>query len=313
VKYINDLELAKKIDSGNSLAWNNFVNTYTDYVLAYVIKWCNSTCSIISNNEKECEVKKLKSNSFPETNNTCDQGLDLYEYVFRSLRKKISKYQGKSSLKTYMTACFKNIYNDFFIEKYGKIVIPDALKDLSDFDKKVYKIICRSSNIDSVIDKLDLPKEEVLNSYNRIISRLEAEGKVWQHVLSKFTKNTPVLNLKIIIDGEEENKDVPTEKNYDEINIEFKEIFLKSLNQIDSKQKRVLELKFSKGLDAKTIFEKFSNFFNWKRESEFYPFIDKAVKALVERILDNYKEKDVNPDIKLVKESLEDFFKIINY
>lgn len=316
MKYKEDLELSKKIGNGNSIAWNNFVESYTDYVLAYIIKWCNSTCSLISEIEKECEVKKLKYNSFPTSGNTCDEGLDLYEYIFRNLRKKIPKFQGKSSLKTFITACFKNIYNDFFIEKYGKITIPEPLTDLTDFDKKIYKIICRSSNLENVIDKLELPKEEVLLSYNRIVSKLEPEGKVWHHVLSKFAKNSPILKLKISSETNEleEDKDIPVEKNYNEIHIEFKELFAKALNEIEPKQKRILELKFLKSLDAKTIFEKFGSFFGWKKEAEFYPFLDKAVKALVEKILAYYSDETFanKPDIKSFKDNLEDFFKIIN-
>jgi hypothetical protein len=109
----------------------------------------------------------------------------------------VAKYQGKSSLKTFITACLKFIYSDYFISKHGKINIPVALKDSSETDKKVYKVLCRSSDLEPAIEKLEkigISREEALKSFQTITALLEDEGKdkLWHNLYSQLLRNKQV-------------------------------------------------------------------------------------------------------------------------
>lgn len=322
--YKDNLTLVNEISSGKVRAWNIFVEYYSDIIMSTILKWCKSKCSIISE-EDICEIKQLKSkNKLPEEiGNTCDQGVELYVYIFEKLRDILPKYKGNSLLGTFIVGCInKTIIKNYFIEKYGRINIPKYLDTCDDIDKQVFKIICKSSSLESVIQKgevLELGKDEILASYNKIISILKKENKnskdstqdkVWVHVSSKLLKNSKLDSLiQTNEDGEESEYEIESNDQDYELK-EFIEVFEKSLKSLSGKRKRLLELKFKKGESIKLILELYGDFFGFKTENEVYYEIKKALLELIQLLRDKYSDNKFfdKVDLKSFQESLEDFF-----
>ena len=313
--YELDIELAYKISEGDNLSWNFFVDKYSDYILSNIVIWCKSSCQVF-NNQLECVVQAIKNKKKIDNANACDEGMELYLYIFSVLKLKVVKYQGKSSLKTFLTACLKFIYNDYFITKYGKINIPTALKDIDDKSKKIYKILCRSKDINSAYEKcqsLNIDKEDFDNSYNLIISLLKKDGddKAWQHLFSQFSKNTANSTLDFInADGEEAERSISIDPK-EIVNKELIDIFTKCFNALDKMSKRLLKLKFKENKSIKEIFTKYADLFNFNKEQDVYSQIDKSIKILLSEMKLEYEAKE-DSDIKEFKDTLYDIFQIVS-
>ncbi len=312
-RYKPDKNLASMIAQGDSHAWNQFVNQYSDYILSNIISWCRKTCRIISET-KDCAAEIIRNKkTLTDSGSTCEEGLDLYVYIFNALKTRIAKYQGKSSLKTYITACLNFIYSDYFITKHGKINIPVALKDTTETDKKVYKVLCRSSDVDNAVEKLErlgIDKDCTLKSFERIETLLKSDGndKAWQHLYSQFSKNKKTETLDIINEnGNETQKEIEIYDS-DYTNTEVKQVFESCFNTLESKQKRLLKLKFKNNLSVKDIFTEYATLFKFQTEQEVYPELDKSIKTLVNNIKEHYQ--DSNVDLKEFKDALYDIFKV---
>ncbi len=313
--YNLDIELALNISKGDAKSWNLFVEKYSDYILANIIIWCKVTCKVF-NDKVECVVQSIKNKKEIQDSNACDEGMELYLYVFSALKTKVKKYQGKSSLKTFITACLKFIYSDYFISKYGKINIPTALKDIDEKSKKIYKILCRSNSRESALEKsqaINITKNEFDNSYNLIVENLKKDGeeKLWQHLLSQFSKNSGEINIQKTNDnGEEETIQISIESK-EIINTEITEIFTECFNNMDKVSKRLLKLKFKDNKSISDIYNKYASLFNFLKESDVYSQIDKSVKVLLIEIKKRYEIK-VDSDLKEFKDVLYDIFQIIS-
>jgi len=313
--YIQDKKLADLVSIGDKKGWNDFVKKYSDYILSNILNWCKTSCKTITQTEI-CAVESLVYNKKSyKSDNVCEEGLELYVYIFNSLKNKLSKYQGKSSLKTYITACLRFIYSDFFVSKYGKINIPTALKDTSETDKKVYKVLCKSYNLDSAIEKLEnlnITKDETIKSFNIIVNLLKNDGKdkAWHHLYSQFLKNTPTEHLTNLNEEEETEKDVPIyDKDFQDK--EILEIFEKCFNKLESKHQRLIKLKFKNNLSVNEIFAKYSDIFELKKEQDVYTELEKAVKSFASKIKEYYSETKNIVDLKEFKETLYDIFSLV--
>jgi hypothetical protein len=317
-KYKSDKALASKIVQGDKTAWNEFVNTYSNYILVNIITWCRSTCRIITE-PAECAVETLRNphsaKKTGNTGNTCEEGIELYIYIFNALRARVARYQGKSSLKTFITACLKFIYSDYFIAKHGKINIPVALKDASETDKKVYKVLYRSSDLEPAVEKLEklgIAREETMNSFKTITGLLEEDGrdKVWHHLYSQFLKNKQVESLELTDEnGNESERDI-TINDADYTNTEVLQLFEKCFKELEAKQQRLLKLKFKDNLSTKEIFAGYGSLFKFEKEPEVYSELDKAIKLLVNKLKECYEVNQGNVDFKEFKETLYDIFKV---
>lgn len=314
--YQEDLQLVESFVKGDKKAWNNFVNTYSNYILANINIWCLKSCKILTEFQ-ECAVQNLRNNTTFDSNKACEEGIELYVYIFNALKTKLPKYQGKSSLKTFITACLKYIYNDYFIAKYGKINIPTALKETSDIDKKVYKILCKSTDLDSSIEKLEkygIDKVQTIKSFELITNLLGKDGKdkIWYHLYSQFLKNKKPEALEITNEeGETFEKDLSLALEKD-LDLEILSFFKEAFETLISKEKRLLKLKFRDNLSTKDIFDKYGNIFKFEKENDVYTEIDKALKTLIQKIKNFYSDaKDKKVDTKEFKDALYDIFKLI--
>jgi RNA polymerase sigma factor (sigma-70 family) len=314
INYETDKELAFKISTGDSLSWNFFIDKYSDYIISNIIKWCKTTCRVFNNNT-ECVIESIKYQKSTQDNNSCDEGLELYVYIFSALKDKVSKFQGKSSLKTYITACLRFIYNDYFISKYGKINIPTSLKNLDETGKKIYKILCRSKNIEDAIEKtskINISDNEFQKHYKTIVELLKNDGeeKLWQHLYSNFSKNSGITSIENINeDGELNDYKLPV-NDKDFSSKEIIDIFSKCYKELDSKYKRLLKLKFKDDKSIKDIFIKYAELFEFSKEQDVYSEIDKAIKLLLNEIRKIYQIKNES-DTKEFKDSLYDIFQLV--
>lgn len=341
-KHKQEKLLVEEILNNNPIAWNTFVKKYSNLIVYYVVKWCNSKCGGFSDNIS-CEIKLIKQNtpiledklcknkSINITNNdnfefntkkNCDLGVDLYVFIFYELKNKIKYYEGRALLSTFIVSCLNNIINDYFIHKYGRINTPTCLKNASKLDQDIYDVICKSESMEEIIyrgTELGNTKEVVLNSFNRILDTLEkankevADGeinKVWRHIVSKIKKNTKV-NPLTYIDENGKRLDIDVESNDEDYSLkEFSDYLYECLYKLDSRDRRIIELRFQKGFTIKKIYELYKDLFNFKSEAKVYPEIESSVLKLIYLLRKKYSDLISNKaDTSAFKKHLEDFFR----
>jgi len=123
-----DLKLVSKIANGNRDAWESFVKTFSDSVLYRSRQWCELHCNYCSPTT-ECGLLVLhsisKGNLPPNERDECDEGMDIYIWIFDQLGKKINKYSARnnSRLSTFVWSLLnsRELYIDWLRHKYGRV------------------------------------------------------------------------------------------------------------------------------------------------------------------------------------------------
>jgi hypothetical protein len=122
------LELVAKIALDDDVAWEGFVEKYTDWVLYKAKKWCVAHCPY-SEGQCFCGLTHISMQRKGKTIKTdlpeCDEGLDTYIWVFEQLRRRIKTYSGKNEclLSTFVWTILNSheLYVDWLRWKYGRV------------------------------------------------------------------------------------------------------------------------------------------------------------------------------------------------
>ena len=124
-----DLELVSKISNGDGKAWEEFVLSYSGWVLYRARNWCESHCPV-SMAEAGCGLisvqRKLEGSAGNSRREECDEGMDIYIWIFEQLQKRVSRYAGrnKSRLSTFVWQVLnsRELYIDWLRWRYGRVI-----------------------------------------------------------------------------------------------------------------------------------------------------------------------------------------------
>jgi len=123
----SDLSLVSRISGGDTAAWEEFVERYTDWALYKAREWCVDHCEH-SAGTYFCGLTSLslqRDGKQPQTYlPECDEGLDTYIWLFEQLKRRIQKYSGKNGclLSTFVWTILnsRELYIDWLRWKYGR-------------------------------------------------------------------------------------------------------------------------------------------------------------------------------------------------
>ncbi|MDH5542854.1 MAG: hypothetical protein OEY64_07815 [Nitrospinota bacterium] len=124
-----DIDLVSKISDGDGKSWERFVHSYSGWVLYRARKWCESHCPV-SMAEAGCGLlsihRKMEGHPSAYRREECDEGMDIYIWIFQQLQKRVSRYSGrnKSRLSTFVWQILnsRELYIDWLRWRYGRVI-----------------------------------------------------------------------------------------------------------------------------------------------------------------------------------------------
>ena len=124
-----DIEFVSRIAEGDVSAWESFVEEYSAWTLYQTRNWCESHCQYRSS-PVACGLvildRKIAGNHTRSDMEECDDGMDIYIWIFDQLRKKITRYAGKnnSRLSTFIWRILnsREFYIDWLRWRYGRVI-----------------------------------------------------------------------------------------------------------------------------------------------------------------------------------------------
>lgn len=312
-RYQEDVALVQALRDGRAGTWNRFVGRFSDTVLNLLRSWCESTCRR-PRDQYRCILQVLREGRGTDTRETCDEAVDMYLFTFQALRNRILKYQGKSSLSTYITALMRFIHHDYFRQKLHRISIPAALKGLSEQDREVYKLMRRGREVFEIACELGVSAAEAQASRANVRRALRDQGVEWEHLDGWLETNRPPLSLVAADpqDGTEAVVDIPIDDRppeHEELLSRLREAF----SRLTLVQQRILDLRFARDYSAEQIAEKGRRLpvLGVTDPKEVYRAIDRALIRWLELVRAGYgPDAAGEPDVKEVKEVLPDLFRL---
>jgi hypothetical protein len=195
---MNDKEFVKKILDGNQSCWEEFVERYTDWVLytawEFERKFCRLPARFIN-----CSLlmimrqRKGEKVSYRREGEDCDEGVELYLWLFQQLRTRLKSYRGKSKLSTYiwMILNSKFLQVDILRWKYGRVDecnekrLPAAIQELPETERKIFVWLRRGKDEGFILRKLNLDQESFQQGVSRVRETLLRAGQL--DIIEHFT------------------------------------------------------------------------------------------------------------------------------
>ena len=124
-----DIELVSRIAAGGVSGWESFVEEYSGWVLFRARNWCESHCPYRSS-PVACGLvildRKIAGTTARTEAEECDDGMDIYIWIFTQLQKKTTRYAGKnnSRLSTFIWRILnsREFYIDWLRWRYGRVI-----------------------------------------------------------------------------------------------------------------------------------------------------------------------------------------------
>lgn len=124
-----DIELVSRIAEGGAEAWESFVENYSGWVLYRARNWCESHCPYRSSHVT-CGLlildKRISGKPAQAEAEECDDGMDIYIWIFTQLKNRVTRYAGKnkSRLSTFIWRILnsREFYIDWLRWRYGRII-----------------------------------------------------------------------------------------------------------------------------------------------------------------------------------------------
>jgi len=191
ITLMDDKGLVKGILSGDQSCWKEFVERYTNWVLytawEFERKFCylpaksvNCSLRLILRQRKGKEARYL-----PDSED-CDEGLELYLWLFQQLRKRLKYYRGESKLSTYIWTILNSraLHVDILRWKYGRVDegnpqrLPVAIRRLPELERKLFVLLRRSKDEESILRQLNIDRQTLQQATQRIREALSAAGQM---------------------------------------------------------------------------------------------------------------------------------------
>lgn len=178
--FTSDLQLVQAIARGEGQAWNTFIQRYGDLVMSAVVSWCETNNRVPES--QYTSVLRLIRGNLPEPAEERDmdrEGLFVYRYALDELRKRLPRYQGKSSLATFLRLELRDIRHLYMDRELGRLSVPPAIADLPSFTRDVYRLATRVRSREAIARRLGVDPMEVAKAEKALRLRLQADGREW--------------------------------------------------------------------------------------------------------------------------------------
>ena len=188
---MDDKDFVKQILFGDPSSWKEFVENYTDWVLytawEFERKFCRrparkGNCSLL------IIMRQRKGNATLHRKNgeDCDEGLELYLWLFKQLRERLKSYRGESKLSTYIWTILNShaLHVDILRWKYGRVDefnakrLPAAIKALPETERKLFVMLRRRKGKEFILQGLGLAEEGYQQALERVRTALLQAGQM---------------------------------------------------------------------------------------------------------------------------------------
>jgi DNA-directed RNA polymerase specialized sigma24 family protein len=188
---MDDKEFANKILNGDQSCWKEFMERYTDWVLykawEFERKFCRlparlANCSLLL----IMRQRKGKKAPYRRGGEDCDEGVELYLWLFQHLRQRLKSYRGESKLSTYIWTILnsKSLRVDILRWKYGRVDecnekrLPVAIQRLPETERKIFVWLRRGKDEGFILEKLKLEQESFRQGASRVREALLRAGQL---------------------------------------------------------------------------------------------------------------------------------------
>ncbi len=188
---MNDKEFVDKILAGDQTCWQEFVERYTDWVIykawEFERKFCRmpqrlANCSLLLiMRQRRGEVHSYKKDA-----ESCDEGLELYLWFFKQLRRRLKFYCGKSKLSTYIWVILnsKSMQVDILRWKYGRVDddnekrLPVCIKEQPETERRIFSWLRRGKDKIFILAKLKINEQAYKDGVHRVKEALIKAGQL---------------------------------------------------------------------------------------------------------------------------------------
>lgn len=266
-KHAEDRELVAEILSGSEDAWHRLVLTYSGLIQSVLRKYLFDTDSVRT----------------------------VYVHVLEGLyRGKLTSYEGRASLATWLVLVSRNAALDQLRHRMGRRELPAGLRDLGSRDREIYRLYYMEGlSFEAVrhwvagADKPPIESDELAEALRRIDARLS--NRVLKriaydlHAPSVGAASGKLLEFLEVYRDEQRHRRRELTPEHDLMEREAQALAAKvrqHLSELSDEERRILELRFDKGLTAAKIAETLG--LPGPRRS--YTLIEKALRSLRRRM-----------------------------
>lgn len=256
-----DLAWVQRIFDGDALAWNQFVERYSERVWRRSWQLCYEACP-----HKQggvfCVFHALSAGGVQPAKDdrpSCDEGLEIYAFTFDYFYKhqqgsgKLKHYDGRARLDTFVSAVMHGHLRTDWIRhrrrlRVDQITRPPEIQRLSQSDQRVFEQMIMQRPTETIARNLSLTVEEAEQAQERVTHALMTNGNLHlilrnpEGALEDATLNTYARPARV----------VPMQQAVDRI---WQKICL-LIAELPESQKILLDMVFDQQLDARSILER---------------------------------------------------------
>lgn len=257
----SDLDWVHRILDGDGVAWNAFVEAFSDRVWRRCWSLCNESCPY-NKAHVHCVFHSLVKggvNSASDDRPGCDDGLEIYaftfEYFFNQSNNtgKLKYYDGRAKLETFVsTILHGNLRTDWIRHKrkvrIDQITRPPEIQRLSEDDGLVFEQMVLQRPTETIARKLSFPYESVEVSQERVTHALMANGNL--HLILRTPESA--IDEFDWNDGDNEPRIIPLKRSVHDI----WESVVSMFDRLPAGEKILLDMMFDQELQANEILER---------------------------------------------------------
>lgn len=242
---VSDEILVQRITQGDDDAWALFQQRYADLIFNKAKQYAESAREWGSEEDGEDEIN------------------DLYLFMAKQVRHSLSKFKGKSQVRTWVVAVLKNrshVLKAYLLEKdpsRADVRLPKVLQQSPEDDKAIYRRLVWGLAPALVALELDLPEARAFAVLDLL---KEKSPRVYQRIQANMSAR--LLPKRLDIDPDEDDDTPRLEVISNDVDLADRELLTllqealsESIQQLATADRRILILFYQRQLSAAEILE----------------------------------------------------------
>ena len=284
LKDVSDEKLAARIKQGDSRAWAELLQRYTDFIYTKAIKYSQT------------------GHLWTSKDDLADEVSNLYLFMLEHLKKSFASFKGRCKAKTWIFSIIndrKQIIKTYLLQKYphrADVRLPKVIRNRPDIDRKVFKRLIWGLLPDHIAWDLSLDEVKSEEKCEEILALLkEKSPRVHERLMENRLANLPNVSLDQLMEKDEGKRPYeplsrwPTpeeELSSKESRQIVRDAVQRSLNTLSEDEKRLLLLLYDQEMTPAEI-AKSANVLclpEINRDKQVYYRRDKALRKMMESI-----------------------------
>ena len=187
----SDEELVPRIMHGDSKAWAELLERYTDLIYTKASEYC-------------------QTGAWMPTDDLADEVSDLYLFMVQYVQKSLYSFKGKCKVKTWINNIVynrKQIIKSYLLSKYpdrADTRLPKVMQDRSDVEKEMFKRLVWGLMPDRISWELGLDETKCRELCEEILQLLkENSRRVYERIMANRMAILPDVSLDQLVEQDE--------------------------------------------------------------------------------------------------------------